>query len=258
MKACTMKNEEIKEFYNSFLKSRMIDYRLSNGNERINMATNFVIKNIKLSDNILEIGCGIGIITERIARKIKKGFIWACDISDKNIWYAQKTIKEKNIKFFTADIFEQFDIIRNKIDKQIDVFILVDVIEHLPIERHKELISKLNSIASRDYKIILTFPSVYYQEYLKQNNPKELQIIDEEITLDHLLNLAAENDLIIKYFELKDVWMNNQYVHCIMERKIPLHFLPLKQSNIFNKIILKFKKYYRRKKYIDKIFRDNC
>ncbi|WP_407931333.1 class I SAM-dependent methyltransferase [Ignavibacterium album] len=236
----------------------MLDYRLTNGNERINLATEFVLKNIKSDDNILEIGCGIGIVTERIAKKVKNGFIWACDISDQNIWYAKQTVLNKNIEFFSADIFEQFDLLKKRINKLIDVFILIDVIEHLPKERHTELIQKLNSIASEDYTILLTFPSEYYQEYLVQNNSNELQIIDEIITLDHLLNLTKDNDLFIKYFEYKDVWMNNQYAHCIIKKKQNIAELSgNKSSHLIFKILGIFQRYFRRKKYIDKIFKES-
>jgi cyclopropane fatty-acyl-phospholipid synthase-like methyltransferase len=251
-----MKNSEIKEFYNSFLKSRMLEYRLSNGNERINLASKFILNNIKENDKILEIGCGIGIVTERIAKKLTKGFIWACDISDQNIWYAKKTIHNKNIDFFVADIVEHFESVKERINNKIDVFIFVDVLEHIPKENHLALFNKLDLIASEDAKILLTFPSEYYQQYLIQNNPKELQIIDEIISLNDIIKLTEKNNFIVKYFELKDVWMNNQYVHCKVEKSKSLASLKIKTPNIFNRIILKILRYFRKRKYIYKLFKN--
>lgn len=222
-----MQSNEVKEFYNAFLKSRMIDYRINDGNERINLASSFILKSINYNDNIFEIGCGIGIITERISKKIKNGFVWACDISDQNIWYSKQTIRSKNIDFFVADILSQFDNVKKRINKKIDVFIFVDVIEHIPKEQHSELLKKLNLIATDNAKILLTFPSEYYQNYLIQNNPKELQIIDEIITLDHISKIAQQTDWTIKYFELKDIWMNNQYVHCILHKNQSIDPTPI-------------------------------
>lgn len=253
-----MKKNEIKEYYDSFLKSRMLDYRLHNGNDRINLASEFIIKNINDNDNILEIGCGIGIITERISKKKKNCFIWACDISDQNIWYAKKTIKRKNIDFFVADILEQFEKVKNRINKKIDVFIFIDVLEHIPKAQHSNLFKNLNLIASDNAKILLTFPSEFYQNYLKQNNPKELQIIDEIISIDDIVKIAYQNNFTIKYFELKDVWMINQYVHCILNNNKSISDIPLNNNtSTIIRVLNRFQHYCRRKKYIDKIFKES-
>lgn len=252
-----MQSKEVKQFYDFFLKSRMIDYRLNNGNERINLASKFILENVNNNDNILEIGCGIGIVTERIAKKLRDGHIWACDISDQNIWYAKETVKDKNIDFFVADILEQFNSVQNRINKKIDVFILVDVLEHIPKKQHSNLFKDLNSIASDRTKILLTFPSELYQQYLIQNNPKELQIIDEIIFLDDIVKIAKENDFIVKKFELKDVWMNNQYVHCTLEKFSNIkNIKQYKSKNIFRRILNRLIRYYRKRKYISKVFKD--
>ena len=251
-----MESTKVKNYYNSFLHSRMLDYRLNDGNKRINAASNFIIKNITPNSIILEIGCGIGILTERISKKLKNGFIWACDISDQNIWYSKKTIKKNNIDFFVADILDQFNIIKTKVTKPIDIFVFSDVIEHLPKQRHTELFDNLKSISSANSKILLTFPSEYYQEYLKKNNPDELQIVDEVITISHINSLAEKFDYVIAYFTVVDLWMNNQYVHCIMKNNSPIQYKHFNSSNnIFMKIINKMKFIYRKNKYITKIFR---
>ncbi len=254
-----MQSNEVKEFYNSFLHSRMISYRLNNGNERINLASKFILENINARDNILEIGCGIGIITERISRKLKSGFIWACDISDKNIWYAKQTIRKMNIDFFEADILEQFDIVKKRVNKPIDVFIFVDVLEHIPNEKHADLFSKLDSISTDDAKILLTFPSEFYQNYLIKNNPNELQIVDEVITIDSISENVRKTGFVIKYIEFKDVWMTNQYVHCMLQRKQEIMRLQTKvYTNIFARFLNKLQRYYRKGKYINKVFKSGC
>ena len=148
-----MKSDEIKQFYNSFLQSRMINYRLNNGNKRINLATRFILNNIEPYYNFLEIGCGIGIITERISKILKSSFIWACDISDLNIWYSKKSIHQKNIDFFVVDVIEQFEIIKERVNKPINAFLFVDVLEHIPKEKHLDLFTKLKTIAANDAKI---------------------------------------------------------------------------------------------------------
>ena len=248
-----MEIKDVKQYYNEFLKSRMLTYGLSDGNERINSASDFILKNIGTKDNILEVGCGIGIITERIAYKLHQGFIWACDISDQNIWYAKQTIKNKNIDFFAADVLKQFTFVKERINSKVDTFIFIDVIEHLPKEKHIELFANLNSIAAKDARIILTFPSEYYQNYLIKNNPEELQIIDEIISIDHITNLIRETGFEIYLYELKDIWMERQYVNCLLAKKQGIKSLNNKLS-VKNRVIRKIKYFYNKRKYIDKVF----
>lgn len=251
-----MQNKEIKKFYDDFLDSRMLGYRLY-GNKRIDLATKFILKNVKKNDNVLEIGCGIGIVTERVARKLKYGHIWAFDISDRNIWYAKKTVKNRNVDFFVADVLSDFNLLKNKISSPVNVFLLIDVIEHIPKNKHIELFNSLLSIASESASFLLTFPSEFYQRYLKENNPDELQIIDEEISMKDILLICEHNNLFIKYFEMKNVWMYNQYVHCLISTKRPIQKLNYDMHFIhfLSKVINKIKLPYNKRKYIKKIFK---
>lgn len=254
----TIPNNSIKNYYNEFLHSHMLKYRISGGNQRIKLATEFLLQNVKDTDQVLEIGCGIGLVTEQVSKRVKNGFIWACDISDQNIWYSQKTVHKKNIHFFVADVLNQFDEIRQVIRKPIDVFMFVDVIEHLPKENHFELFQKLTTISSENAKVLLTFPSEYYQRYIKTNDPTESQIVDEIITLEYLCQLAKKNRWAIRYYELKDAWTTNQYIHCVLQREREIKALETNsKTTIIRRLFGKLKRHYRRKKYITDIFKNN-
>jgi hypothetical protein len=68
-----------------------------------------------------------------------------------------------------------------------------------------------------DGKLILTYPSPAYQRQLYEQNRSELQIIDEIVEFDALATHAAAEGLFVKHFSLEDVWLSNQYVHCVFE-----------------------------------------
>jgi trans-aconitate 2-methyltransferase len=86
---------DIRKYYNEFLKARMIKYRLD-GNLRIEMATRFFLDNIEKEDTVIDVGCGIGIPTEAMAKKAYRGCVIGFDISDQNICYAEKTVRLPN------------------------------------------------------------------------------------------------------------------------------------------------------------------
>jgi trans-aconitate 2-methyltransferase len=80
---------DVRSYYNGFLKNKMLAYRLY-GNDRIDLAARFFLDNIAEDSIIVDIGCGIGIATEIMAKKASRGRVICLDISDQNIWYAKQ------------------------------------------------------------------------------------------------------------------------------------------------------------------------
>lgn len=216
---------EVKEFYDDFLDARMLSYRLRR-NLRIIRATERVLPYIQSGSRVLEIGCGIGMVSEQIGRKISEGRVWACDISSKNVEYATRTVRSRKIDFFTADILNDFEAIEERISGTIDVFVLIDVLEHLPLTSHCAVFAGLRRIASPDSMIILTFPSPQYQQHLRDHEPDELQIIDEVIELETLLTSARPAGFSLRHFSLEDIWRRNQYVHCVLQSNTEVDRMP--------------------------------
>ena len=88
-----------------------------------------------------------------------------------------------------------------------------------------------------------------------ENNPDELQIIDEIITIDHINSIANNTGFTIKHFESKDFSMTDQYVHCILQKKKPIESLISNKPKSFKRIFRRILRIYRQRKYIDKIFK---
>ena len=209
-------SESVRTFYNEFTESRFLKY-IGEKNPRIEKAIARIVPVVTSDSRVLEVGCGVGVVTEQIVRRAKNGSVWACDISERAIQYARQRITAPNVHFRSGDILHGFDELKSWISESVQLVVMVDVIEHLPVEEHPTLFCNLRSIMTKDSTLILTFPSPQYQHYLQEKDPHELQIIDEVVELSHILQVASETGFDIKHFSLEDVWLKNQYVHCVLE-----------------------------------------
>jgi len=258
-----MNSADVKSFYDDFLESKMLEYRVRE-NPRIERATERILDFVRADSCVLEVGCGIGITTERIADEVEEGHVWAFDISERNIWYARETVERPNVTFFEADVSKDERLIREKLTKPTDVVTLVDAIEHIPKEDHAKLFDFFRSIMSDRAFIVLTYPSPQYQRHLKEHDPEELQIIDQVIELDELLEAAQPAGFSLKHYSLETVWERNQYVHCVLQTDESLGE-PRSETHDFleriqNRVRATWKHRvvhpFRRWKYVDRVFPD--
>lgn len=216
---------EISAFYDAFLDQRMVRYRYE-GNPRIERAIQRALPLVGPDARILEIGCGIGLVCERLARASPRGRVWGCDLSPRNIEYARRTVRQENTEFFVADVIEDFPAVTQRMPGPLDLILLVDVIEHLPLATHPELMNRLASLLGPGGALVLTYPSAGYQRSLHERNPAELQPVDEIIEEASIVSTAADAGLTLVHYSLEDVWLTNQYTHCVWRKGAALEELP--------------------------------
>lgn len=247
---------EVKQFYDKFTANRMLQYKLY-GNPRIDQAVKLITGYLTPGSNILDIGCGIGIVPEQVASKLHQGKILACDLGENNINYARKTVKSDKIEFFNVDVVENFEEISKKLSTPVDLVTMVDVIEHLPPNSYDGLFNNISRVTSDRAKLIMTYPSPEYQLYLQQHEPEELQIIDEVIEINSLMQFALKYGFNLEYFTYLDIWKENQYIHCVFSKKSPC--TPMPGLSFWGKVQRKLKSYksklflpFLRVKYIDR------
>ena len=207
---------DVRAFYDEFFESRMVQYRLF-GNLRIERAARRIEPYVRDGHRVLDVGCGIGIVTERIAARAHAGRVWGIDLSSRNVWYAAHTVRKSNVSFFTADILSDADHIRERTGGAFDVITMVDVIEHIPTAERPGLFTRLAGLSAPNAMLVLTYPSPQYQRWLHEHRPQELQIIDNVVELPALLAESGAAGYAIRHYSLEDVWMRNQYVHCVLE-----------------------------------------
>jgi trans-aconitate 2-methyltransferase len=223
-------SDAVRAFYNKFSSERLVNY-VKNGNLRIDKALARILPLVREDSQVLEVGCGAGLVTEQIARVAVRGFVSACDISDTAIALARDRVKAGNVQFRALDIVARFEDVKDWLPKPVDLVVMVDVLEHLPLNLHETFLRDLGSVMCSESIAVLTFPSAYYQSYLRDQHPEELQIIDEIIELRHLHQVATANGFVIKHFSLEDVWLPNQYAHCVLIRAV-VNYSSIDQNSI--------------------------
>jgi trans-aconitate 2-methyltransferase len=206
----------VRAFYDEFFESRMVQYRLF-GNRRIELAARRIEPYVRPGHRVLDVGCGIGIVTERIAARARGGRVWGIDLGGRNVWYASHTVRKSNVSFFRADILADAGEVRERTGGAFNVITLVDVIEHIPEAERPGLFVRLRELSAPNALLILTYPSPQYQRHLRRNKPQELQIIDNVVELPTLLAESGAAGYSLRHYSLEDVWMRNQYVHCVLQ-----------------------------------------
>lgn len=206
-----MDNENVKKFYNDF-----VNYQTKSGiNERIyTLYKKMKSLNLSSTSTILELGCGIGVMTYLLSKTVRKGYIEAVDLSDESINTAKSKTDKQNISFFTGDVVNYLP--KNK---KFDFITLFDVIEHIPIEKHDDLFKNIASIADNNTKILINIPNPKFIEFLIKNEPKTLQIIDQPIPLSTIVNNAEQNNLEIINFNTYSIWVENDYQFFVLTKK---------------------------------------
>ena len=115
---------------------------------RLTSYHDFFVKRIQDGESVLDVGCGIGVVSMSLAQARRKSKILGIDINEKNIDYANKLSKEKaikNINFICGDINLQKNI-------KVDTLILSNIIEH--INNRPKFLKQLKKITGANNYLI--------------------------------------------------------------------------------------------------------
>lgn len=242
---------EVQDFYDGFLEGKMVSYRID-GNPRLDAAIQLIDDHVESAMVIADVGCGIGIITEAIAKKHPETKVIGIDLSPKNIEYCKKTIDAANTKFLTASITEQFDILRKEAPGGYDLVCLIDVIEHIPSEQVPHLLHNLASLLRTTGKLILAYPSPEYQKYLHKNESNKLQVIDNIVEIETLLENAGRVGLYLQNFSYKDIWKMNQYCHAVFSKRVAVEPIKTEKRSLMHRVFLRLDRLFLRPRRVDK------
>lgn len=113
---------------------------------------NSLIKIISLNsqpDSILEIGCGEGAVTEKLAETFPSANIVAIDISPSLGRQFQGNTRRVEFKQITVDDYLQ------STDSKFDLVLICDVLHHVPIDEHEEILKTAIKLLSGSGTLIL-------------------------------------------------------------------------------------------------------
>jgi trans-aconitate 2-methyltransferase len=253
--------DQVRSYYDQFMGDQMLAYRVD-GNLRIEKAIEFFASYIRKDDVVIDVGCGIGIATEAIARRAKAGHVLGLDLSEQNIWYARQTIALPNLSFLCLDIASDPDAIIPLLPKKPTIITMCDVLEHIPQSSVVDMFRLYSRIGAPSLKILLTFPSPYHLDLLRKESPEKLQIIDNSVTAEFLAREAGTAGLSISLFCLMNISRYGDYVYCVLERTENLQegsrqLVAPKQGlryRLYRKIVRPFARRSRRRRYIARVF----
>lgn len=207
----------VKNYYEGFSKRvHLNDFR--HLNLRLEAVKGLCNRFIKNDARILEIGCGAGIVSRHLAKKASR--VLSVDISETGVKIARLHANLANNTFLVLDVTEEEEQIKGY--GPFDAVVLADVIEHIPIEKHADLLRLIEEILAPDGIVLFTYPSSEYQEYLRTHRPEALQVVDEIVELSDLLSVTTLRPV---YFRNCDVWFHNQYTHLVLAT--PQAFTPV-------------------------------
>lgn len=199
---------DVKEFYDEFAgRVLMRDFYFLN--LRQDAIRRLCKKFIKRNDRVLEIGCGVGIITKYL--QSISSYVLAVDIGENNVRIAREYAASRNCEVRRLDIIEEADKLGS--DQKFDVVLLPDVIEHIPKSNYRKLFATIEGVLADGGRVIITHPTPEVQEYLKAHKPEVMQVVDEHVELSDILGATSLKPV---FFSYRDISGRNEYVHLVL------------------------------------------
>lgn len=208
------KNKKVDKYYDDFLSEQI----KTDLNSRHRNILHYLKKTgLKRHHHILEVGCGIGIISGVLANYLRKGKVSGCDISPESIRFAsEKYKKNKNLKFYNSDIANF------SLQEKFDYIIMPDVLEHIPKETYNEVFQKLYQMLKDDGRLYIHIPSGTYNQYIIDHEPEKLQIIDHALDANMIIVPAEISGFELVNYSLYCLYTSvGDYVNIFFRKKSP-------------------------------------
>lgn len=152
---------------------------------------------------VLELGAGVGTLTELLAGHLSPaGSLVAVDLSPKSVEVARKRLTDyNNVELIAGDA------LLVELPGTFDVIVLPDVIEHIPLETHSALFSRVSSSLRDTGFVLVHYPNPHHLEWVRRQRPDRLQIVDQSIHANALLSNAYPAGLYLDYYERYSIWV---------------------------------------------------
>ncbi len=233
-----MVDKNVSEFYDEFSS---FQEKIAYNERHFLMLDKLLELGLNKTSNVLELGCGIGVVSSLICRVVKSGKLIAVDISPKSIEIAKKNNATTGAEFYVGDVTEF-----KSNEYSYDFITLFDVLEHIPIDSHDKLFASIAEHMSEDTKLIINIPNPDYLRYIHDNSPDRLQIIDQPLPLIDILENTQSNELELKFFETYDLWLKDESQFMVFEKKKRFVAVETKApgQTYIRRLQNKFKKYW--------------
>jgi trans-aconitate 2-methyltransferase len=209
-------NKNVAEFYDKFADKQI---KIGVNSRHYSILDKVIKAGLEKDHHILEIGCGIGTVSQLLARKAKKGKVLAVDISPESIARAKEIwAKLENLDFEISDM-KGF----HKPGTTFDFIILPDVLEHIPENDHPGLFETIKTHSHRETVVFIHIPSPRFLKWMIENETNKLQVIDQPIDTGKLVTNFSNAGFYLEKMETYSIFYKEKdYQYFIFKRESPI------------------------------------
>ncbi|MGC2099834.1 MAG: class I SAM-dependent methyltransferase [Candidatus Sulfotelmatobacter sp.] len=203
--------EFVQAYYDERVEGKIRDF--AQANPRIEAAIQLIADWAPPNPRkILEIGCGIGATSWRMARAWSQAEVIGADVSSTSIEVARKCFQLPNLSYRHGLIKE------GVLVGTFDLVLLMDTYEHIPLEDRTSIHAAIRSLLSEEARLVLTFPTPTLQNYIRDRTPSDLQPIDEDVAIQDIVRLAEETGTRLLFYREVGIWHYGDYAHVVLGR----------------------------------------
>jgi ubiquinone/menaquinone biosynthesis C-methylase UbiE len=232
-----MKNtvSEVTEFYDEYV----VEQANTGINDRIyGVYERLIGLGLNAHSTVLELGCGIGMMTSLLKRTVNQGKIHAIDISAASIEYGKAKFGGANVTFSTQDI-TTFETQLNTPD----FITLIDVLEHIPLELHAALFRRISQVMGLNSHFVINLPNPDYIAHDIALEADSLQVIDQPVPFASLIQQLDDAGLELMTYQKYGLWHHDEYQWFVLRIKRPFKEVRIDNSlTVIDKIKRKIKR----------------
>ena len=161
---------------------------------------------------VLEVGCGVGATTWRMARAWPEAEVVGIDLSPASIKVAGACFRRPNLDYRAGQPAEC------GLTGEFDLILMMDVYEHIALAERPILHATLKRLLSPESRLLLMIPTPAHQDYLRAHDPGGLQPIDEDIHPADVVRLGEEIGARLLFYREVGIWRYGDYFHAVLGR----------------------------------------
>jgi trans-aconitate 2-methyltransferase len=189
--------EAIEGFYDEFsVRVGLRDWRVANSrHEQLKLFAGDALRARRSGARILDIGCGTGVMSAYMTRF---GTVTGIDYSEPAVRLAASMVPDAS--FHVGSVVDA-----GFPSGGFDVISLFDVLEHVPKPDRTEFAEELGRLLASDGTLIASTPHPKLTEWMRQQRPDLMQVIDEAVELRDVIDLFSALDLTLTRYDTYDI-----------------------------------------------------
>jgi trans-aconitate methyltransferase len=175
---------------------------------------------------VLEIGCGVGATSWRMARAWPDAEVVGVDLSAGSIAVANTCFQRPNLRYRAGQLAEC------DLAGAFDLIVMMDVYEHIARSERSSVHAMLRRLLSPESRLLLMVPTPAHQDFLRTNDPAGLQPVDEDIHPHDIQRLASDVGARLLAYREIGVWRYGDYFHAVLGKTRVMADVALRQPKL--------------------------